>query len=210
MPMRPRANRRMRRRPARRPRVRRGGASRVLRSLIPSQAIHTFKRSYYIPSYATVTTANVYGAYAFNLNDVPNASEFTALFDQYRINSVRWRLIPRGSSSEAGTNNNVGKIFTVLDMDDGVAPTSIDTLCQYPNMKTTRTTSDHTRTLRPAFASTVYNTSTLSAYGQRRGWLDCDYSQVPHYGVKWAIQGTAGAQIFDLLIDYSVSFKGIR
>jgi len=205
MPM--RRARRARRAPRRAPRVRRG---RVPRSIIPSQPVHTFKRSYYIPAYASVTTANVYGAYAFNLNDVPNASEFTTLFDQYRINSVRWRLIPRGSSAEAGTNNNVGKIFSVLDMDDGVAPTSIDQLCQYPSLKTTRTTSDHTRTLRPAFATTVYNTSTLSAYGQRRGWIDADYSQVPHYGIKWCIQGTSGAQIFDLLIDYSLSFKGIR
>lgn len=195
-----------RRRPAaaqrrRRPRIPRG---------MNNNNVHTFKRSWYLPANISVTTANVYGAYAFSLNDVPNASEFTTLFDQYRINSVRYKIMPRGSSAEAGTNNNVGKIFSVLDYDDGVAPTSVDQLCQYPNMKTTRTTSDHVRSLRPMFASTQYFTSTLSGYGARRGWLDCDYSAIPHYGIKYAIQGTAGAQVFDVLIEYSISFKGVR
>lgn len=199
----------MRRRGLRR--YRRGRGGNIARSLVSGGTqVHTFKRSLYLSSAISVTTANVYGAYAFLLNDLPNASEFTALFDQYRINSIRWRLIPRGSSAEAGTNNNVGKIFTVLDYDDNTAPASIDTLMQYPGVKTTRTTSDHTRVLRPAFATPQYVSAISTAYGARRGWLDCDYTTVPHYGVKYAIQGTAGAQVFDLQIDYSVSFKGVR
>lgn len=198
------------RRPARANVRRRLRNPRIGRMLISPPNVHTFKRSVYTASALSVTTANVYSAFSFNLNAVPNSSEFTSLFDQYRVDYIKIKILPRGSSAEAGTNNNVGKIFSVIDYDDDTVPTSIDQLMQYPNVKTTRTTSDHTRSFRPQFASSVYGSAVLTGYGARRGWLDCESSTVPHYGMKIAIQGTAGAQVFDVLIEYILSFKGVR
>ena len=127
---------------------------------------------------------------------------------------VKWKLMPRGNSAEAATNNSAGKVFTVVDKDDDGTPASINELLQYPNVKTTNTMRDHARMLKPKFASGAYisgiSPSLTLGFGERSGWLDCENSSVPHYGIKYAIQGTAGAQVFDVLIDYSVSFKGVR
>jgi len=191
----------------------RGGSTAVVHRAprrLNSGPIHTFKRTIFQPAKYSVTTSNVYASISFNLNDLPNVAEFTSLFDQYRINSIKWTLMPRGSSAEAGTNNSACKIFSVLDYDDDTAPTSIDTLLQYENCKTSNSLRDHSRSLRPKFARSVYQSALVTGYGQSSGWLDCDSTLIPHYGIKLAFQGTAGAQIFDVRIQYSVSFMGVR
>lgn len=203
--------RRLNRAPARR----RMRAMRRIRSvprlLGGGQMVHSFKRSSYNAAYQTVTTADIGGSFAFNLNLVPSAAEFTALFDQYRIDKIVWTLMPRGNSGEQGTNNLNTKVFSVLDYDDDTAPTSLNTLLQYPGVKCTKLAYDHKRTIRPKFATTQYRSLTTSAYGARSGWLDCDYSDVPHYGIKFWIQGPgSGTQIIDLKTDFYLSFKGVR
>jgi len=201
----PNIRRRAVRRPRRRAALRR---SRMPRSMV--QSVHYFKRSVWLPSQFTMGAAAVFGALNFNLNALPNATEFTTLFDQYKICNVKVSFMPRGNSAEGGTNNNIGKLFTVIDYDDDTAPTSIDQLMQYPNLTTTAASRTLTRSLKPKFAASVYQTAVLSGYGARTGWLDCDATVVPHYGIKYAAQATAGANIFDLKIDYIIACKGIR
>lgn len=172
--------------------------------------IHTFKRTLFETSVFSIGAAAVYGVRTFNLNQLPSASEFTVLFDQYRIDKIKVVFMPRGDSAEAGTNNNNTKLFTVLDYDDDTAVASIDALCQYENVKCSSVLKDHTRVLVPKFANAVYQSAVATAYGPSTGWLDCNNSTVPHYGIKYGVSAVAGANIVDIKTTYYLSFKNTR
>jgi len=173
--------------------------------------VYKFKRSTFNEAVYNVSAANVAAGVGFNLNLVPNASEFTTLFDQYRIDKIVWTLMPRGNSAEQGTNNLNTKVFTVIDYDDETAPANLNVLMQYPNVKCTTLAQNHRRTLVPKFATQQFISAVATGYGARTGWLDCDNSNIPHYGLKlWIQNPISGSQIIDIKTDFYLSFKGVR
>lgn len=177
-----------------------------------TQGVHHFKRSvFYSGGISGSTLGDTYGALQFNLSAVPAYTEYTALFDMYRINKVKVTFMPRGNSEDLGSTAGMVKFFTVLDYDDADAPTNLTDLLQYENLKTTRVTRDHSRVLAPRFASEVYQSAVSTGYSARRGWLDCDNPSIQHFGLKWCWQQLpAGAQTMDIKIDYHLSFKGTK
>lgn len=189
---------------ANRMRPRRG---QVMRRL--ARGVHQFTRSqYYSGSINGSTLTDTFGGIYFRLGDLPNSSEFTNLFDMYRIDKVKIRFMPRANSAEVGSNQGQVKLFTAIDYDDITTPASIQELLQYENCKVSNTTNITTRVLKPKFASEVYQSATSTAYGARSGWIDCSNPLVQHYGIKWALQQLpAGSQSFDLHIKYYLSFK---
>lgn len=174
--------------------------------------IHYFKRTAYYSGFVTGSTViDTLGSLIFQLQNVPNSGEFTALFDQYKINGVKVVFMPRANSSEVGTNQGLIKFFSAIDYDDNTAPTSINDLLQYENMKCTNTSKDHKRYLRPKIAREIYNSVTTTAYGPTSGWIDCTNAAVPHYGIKYALQQLpSGAQSMDIKVTYYLAFKNVR
>lgn len=195
------------RRPARR--ERRGM---VLSKAIGSK-IHYFKRTLYQSGAISGSTLlDTFGASVFRLNQVPNFNEFTVLFDQYKICGIKWMLMPRGNSSEIGSNQGQVKFFSVIDYDDNTAPSSITDLVQYENLKVTPTSRDHKRYLVPKVAREVYSSATTTGYSAASSqWIDCTNDAVPHYGLKYMLQQLpAGTQQFDLKVTYYLAFKNVR
>lgn len=181
----------------------------VLRSVVAKQPVHYFKRTAFYSGYLSgSTTADVGQALIGQLNQVPGYTEFTALFDQFKILAMKIRLSPRANSSEVGTNQGIVKLFSAIDYDGGTAPTVIADLLQYESLKTTKSTQDHVRYFKPRF-----NSPTITAGSNRpgRGWLDCDTAAaVAHHGLKLVLQQLpAGAQSFDIYVTYYLAFKNV-
>lgn len=177
----------------------------------PVQPVHYFKRTLYAKAGRTSSTAaDTFFGVQFTLNDVPNATEFTNLYDMYCIKAVKYTLIPRASETDTTqqVNPNIG---SVIDYDDAGAPGSIDVMTQYQNFKLTRGNKIHSRYFKPAVAQEVYGTSLLTGYSAKKNvWLDCDNIVVPHYAFKGFIQQTSVAVSFDVKIDYYLAFKNVR
>lgn len=204
----------------RRPRTRRPRARRARRAprrrtgrRIPGPLRTAFstKRTLYSANYTNVPTGGTNFQLDFNLNQMPSAGEFTALFDEYKINAVKVTIFPRGNSAE-NTTGNGSRVFSIVDYDDSTAPSGLNELLQYPGVKSTALTQPHVRYIKtPKVASAVYQSALVTAYGARSMWLDCASSTIPHYGVKFWCNGTnSGTVILDLQIDYFVSFRGVR
>lgn len=180
------------------------------------QPVHYFKRAQFATSVITVSGGVAYfGASSFELQNVPNASEFTSLYDQYKINGIKWQLLPRGNSADVGTSTtqgNQGRIFSVLDYDDSNAPASFNDMTQYQNVKMTPNTVTHTRYLKPKFLMDVLSGSVgVTANAPRNGWIDCTNSDVKHRGVKIGIQAPTNATYtYDLMVTYYLAFKNVR
>lgn len=185
----------------------------------PRQPVQTFKRSNYLSGWTTSsTTADIYGTYFASLNQIAGVSDFSGLYDQFKIVGLKWQLIPRGNASDisptGGTSaaQSVG-VFSVIDYDDSAPLTSLTQACQYQNMKMTRSHQVHSRYFKPRITPTIENGvgGTASAL-TTRGWLDVSTgANVPHYGIKYVLQQAPNvAQTFDLKVDYYLAFKNVK
>lgn len=175
--------------------------------------IYRFKRSFFVNSYLTATAgADTPAAVSFTLNGVPNASEFTGLYDQYRINAVKLRLMPRGNSSELAPGN-ICSLFSVIDYDDATVPTGgVNQLVQYQSLKVTRSDKEHVRYFKPRINVGAINAITgISNKMNTKGWLDCDVSTTEHYGLKFVVERPpTGTVVYDAIVTLYLAFKNVR
>lgn len=174
------------------------------------QPIHYFKRTAYYNGYISgSTTSDTGGALIGQLNQVPGYTEFTSLFDQYKIMAMKIRLSPRADSAEIGTNQGLIKVFTAIDYDGGTAPTNIAGILQNESLKVSKANRDHVRYFRPRYN---VNTTAVAGTGYKstRGWLDCDNASVAHHGLQFVIQQLpAGVQSWDIVVTYYLAFKNV-
>lgn len=154
---------------------------------------YNFKRTCELANIQTTAqvTPTVF-AYQFKLSDLPNITEFTSLFDQYRIRAVKLTFYP--PSNTAWTSNvtsmPIGEFYTVLDFDDAGAPTDVNYLNQYQTLKRTYFNRPHSRYFYPRAAqSGMYSTGGVTT-GYRsvpnKEWFDCGYPDILYYGLKGA------------------------
>lgn len=174
---------------------------------------------------------DVAASLSFRIDDLPQWPQFSALFDAYRINKVVVKVIPQALVNQpvkiGGTDNNVlsgtgndttlAFLGSVIDYDDNNLPTSQGQMMEYETYKAVPGSKTLKRVIVPAIASSVYkDTGTTIAYGQKRkAWIDAAYGDVPHYGMKFYLQGDANpahniCQIYKIEVTAYISFKQTR
>lgn len=136
---------------------------------------------------------------SFALNNIPSVSEFTNLFDLYRVkavlitlkmlNSPEGNSIPNSSSSNLYANYFPTLWYTV-DQDDANTQ-SIAQLREYARVKhrVLRPNSEIKILVRPNPLQAIYNGVVTTAYGlaRRKQWMDLTNDAIPLYGLKMAI-----------------------
>lgn len=182
MPYRRRTIRR-RRRLLRRPRryVRR---SRLPRSLtMRRMKIHSFKRTCHFTDITVANTA-VKGHWFFKLSDLPDYTEFTNLFDFFRIKGIKLTIQPTYTGSPVdATESSIGfgSIHTAIERNDLSSFTGTElTLMQYDTYKRSRADRGHRRYFRPSTVNGEY-ASDGSAAGLSIEWN------------KWISNSTGGS-----------------
>lgn len=229
--------RRFRRRPAMRRAPRRRGArrSRVPRPLRHSSAI-VIKRSLYCPSFyqndggtptyqdglygpavaSDVAGGYFYGAVPVRLNDVPDYTDFTSLFQEYRISKVKATFYPRFNMDSINNGGDgigvtaqsasLGQFMTWVDRDfyqtippyvSGKPHKLPDTnvlmditlpMC-LPGLRTTRTNQIMSRSWAPRLQNLVSSLQGSATYGKTTGpqWLQTGNADVIHWGLQYLI-----------------------
>jgi len=151
--------------------------------VVSRQQITTFQRTYTGPTIIPSTTVDFAGALSFALNSLPNYTEFTALFDQYRIIQAVVRFVP---TSQVSTST---PLLTVLDYDDASVPSAVTDVQQYATLQITESGGYCERVLNPHPATAMYSgafTSFGSPSGGPRGpWIDSASPGVLYYGLKY-------------------------
>lgn len=178
------------------------------------QPVQYFKRTVWLPNWLSTTAgADAFASLKFNLSQLPNHSEFTALYDQYKINMVKAEIIPQFDNANVGSSTSTNVItqnYSVIDYDDITVPTTMDTLMQYQNLKRTPSTRIIKRIIKPRFASELFNTGIATAYRPTSGFIDCNYDTVEHYGLKLGFSSNPQNQKWGLKITYYLAFKNVR
>lgn len=162
---------------------------------------------------------------SFTLSALPNYSEFTALFEQYRINGVKLTFVPSAdsldinqqqqNSSSAINWTTIPRLYTAIDKDGNGQYASENAILQYGNHRIIRN---------PMRAFTIYvkhpcvqmgtaNLVTIVGGAPKaRQWLDCDNYNVQHWGaVVGGIVpyqgGTTVNMAYQVIATYYMQFK---
>jgi hypothetical protein len=177
----------------------------------PSAKPYTFIRSIPEADINKGTIDQGYGV-AFTLADLPSSSEFTALFDQYRINWVEYTFTLKTPFNALPASP---LIYVAEDHDDS-SPPSRTFVNERQGCKVLSFGIDRNRiTVRvvPTVVNQVYQSAVASGYSRMEPgtWLDCSYPSVPHYGLKYFIDNynTSVGTIIGTTLRYSVSFKEV-
>jgi len=111
----------------RRSNLKRGRKMRMPKRRI-NNTVHSFVRTVHVDSQFSIpTSASAVGkGVSFNLNSLPSVSEFTALFDQYRVSGIKYSIVPKQGIAVLNTIPSVPgafapvmpKIYSVVDYDD--------------------------------------------------------------------------------------------
>jgi hypothetical protein len=148
----------------------------------------------------TTTTSNVSEplTYSFALTDVLSYTEFTAMFDQYKIMAVDFKIQMISNPNAAmdtnyasGSNNTVNwfpKFWYIRDYDGGGS----DTLSQIKERVgvkffVMRPNKIYNIRIRPKVLVQTYKTSLAAGYAPKQCWIDCVDNNVPHYGLNAVI-----------------------
>lgn len=193
------------------------------KSLISGSFQHMHRRMMSDEGFMYSTNTNSLDAIAFKLSDVPNYTELTALYDFYRINKVSVKIVPKFNTNnilDSVTNSTQmiePLVWTAIDYNDATIPTTLLEIQEYASSKVTRGSELHKRYLTPRLAVQLFDGVT-PAYGEGKTheWINCDYPDVPHYGLKicitpWDGTGIAtGRLYYDLAITYYLEFKNTK
>lgn len=178
--------------------------------------VYYMTRSAQLSDYSPSTTVPVDTALIFTLDQLPSYTEFTALFDEYYINKVQVKFIARNITSVTSPYSLVAAMLhTAIDYDDATAPGSITALQQYSTYRFTIATKSMTRTFRPKVSIAMYKTSANNAYGSsdKKLWVDCAYTDVEHYGLKFYMPVVAQSQAaftYSVFVKYWISFRNTK
>jgi len=122
---------------------------------------------------------------------LPDYTDFTYLFDVYKITGVQvtWMYNHNSSENPSGVQNAGLPILTVIqDQDDGTAPTSLSAMYQYGTCKVYRLDKPVTKFFRVK-QSTLVDTATGTGYAVGKNtWIDANHADANYYGFKWAVE----------------------
>lgn len=162
------------------------------------------------------STYDVPFSLTFRLDQLRNYTEFTNLFDQYKINAVK--IVIR---SFANIDNALGFPMPYIeywtDPDSNVPPT-VDQSREVMGVRTkyfNATTNSCTMYIKPKVAISVVDAGGLAGGKSGRGWLDSAQPDVLHYSIKGIIHNfslpavTAGNNNLLWDITQNVSFKEV-
>lgn len=157
-----------------------------------SSAVHAFKR---MTPVSTISGNAAYvpylNAYNVSLNQLISSSEFTALYDHYKINFVVVKFWFRNDpGAQLATASTYPKLYWYRDQDDDTAPGSLNEIRE--NCRSRVAVLNPNRPVvikyKPNTLQVIYDGLTTSNYRPIwNAWLDCAVPATKQYGFKWAI-----------------------
>lgn len=154
------------------------------------------------------TLSTTYGGTYFYLGQVPGSSEFTALFDQYRIRKIDLHFYPNQQSFTSSTGasavtNIPTRIVTAFDYDDSVAPSSLNELREYSTAQVNTMVERFSRSIKPAVSIMAYEGVGATGYCPKWDqWISTNDPGVPHYGLKWTVPaGATSTNAYQLAVE---------
>lgn len=184
----------------------------LLQLRTPRDPIINMRRSLQSTTFASSTLADTHKAFSFALSDLPNASEFTSLFDMWRIVEVECLFLPSITEMTPGAPN-VGLQMSVIDYDDATALSAPGSYLQYQNVMVHRLGEPIRRVFKPnpnLRLSDGTATGVTSGSAPRNTWVDVASSNTPYFGLKLFLGQNTVQVTYVAVFTYILQFRGVR
>lgn len=181
-----------------------------------SKDVHSFKRMTYKGTISPVPGNVAYGAYTFQLSDTPDYTEFTALFDYFKITGVKLKFsLNLDPTAQLAANAQWPIMYSCVDYDDSQVPANANELrvrtnCKQHILAPNRFYSIY---LKPKYLKKVsYGLASDGYEIGKQQWLDLATPDLPHYAWKYAVENMlqTGGQSIRVEAIYYLKFKGVR
>lgn len=181
-------------------------------------SVYPVKRTYLA---ATLTTATTFqdGLLQFELRYLPDFAEFTALYDQYRVDKLVFKFIPSANTNVSGLLvEQLLPYVTAIDFDGGSVGLTLAQLISYESAQFTSPYEKKTITVQPRAELLTLDgaAATVSAsMAPSTSWWDCSNTAVSFFGVRYGIQahpsmpGGYGG-VMQIWCDVFLTFKNTR
>ena len=140
----------------------------------------------------------------FTFDMLPGYTDFTNLFQSYRITKVKveWKPEYTELTDAALVSNAVNVNFnTAINTSSAASPASVSDVTQYESCKSTGITKQHSRTLTPAI---LMNVMPCTCY------ITCDSPSEKHYAIWYGIPPTGVAMTFRSVATFTFECAGAR
>lgn len=144
-------------------------------------------------------------SFIFTLDQLPDYTDFTRLFDLYKIKRIELEWQPEYTElTDAALVSNAVNVYfnSVIDLTDGSAPSSVDELLQSQQLKQSGITKVHKRSWEPVIQ--------MSDIVPCKCWLPTSQPSIRHYAIKVAIPPTGVAMTFRSRARFYVSCANIN
>jgi len=151
---------------------------------------------------------------------ITNYTEYTSLFDSYRIRKVELTMVYNSNSSTLGPGTSLPVVSMCNDYDD-IAATTLSSMQQYDSYRLIQfgNNSNNGKVMHrvsPRISTVVETTggSAIAGTGSNKNWIDCNNTSVLYCGVKGNYDNmnisTAAVGFITFYIKYYVEFKNSR
>lgn len=180
---------------------------------LSANPVHKFRRSFLSTGYTGNTAGDTGYQLGFSLGQVPNFTEFTSLFDMWRIVQVDFHMFPAINSGDlnGATTNIVGGLVAIaVDYDDATVPASFNQMLEKQDVQIYSPYEQVHLSFKPRTTAQLTSGGSLGTAMQGQ-WVDCANTSVVHYGIKFSIQDSANNfQIYTVVADCHFEFKDVR
>jgi hypothetical protein len=152
------------------------------------------------------TSAEVFKSDYVSLGQFPAASNFSTLFDQFRIMMVEVILMPQSSVNNTPTAS-YGAVASVLDYNDANNLSSFQFATTYDNVIVSEGYQRIRRCFRPRIALAAYTGAFGGFVNSAAQWLDISATAVQHYGFKYVWRPSSVVASYDAYIRIHVQFR---
>lgn len=189
----------------------------------PSKYLFTRTQETQIVQSVNAAQNAYYSAFIFQLSDCPNYTEFTSLFDQYKICAVKVSFANNYQNTFSASGVTNVELYTINDFDDASAPSTASEFLQYQSFKSVSLMNSNNPGKITRYVKPMANIDVESvASHPRRVWIDCGAPGIDHYGLKYGIRFTSAAGHYadaaaipiaysmTINIKYYLAFKNVR
>lgn len=151
------------------------------------------------------------GSFRFDLSQTLQFNQLNTLFDRYKINKIRVRVIPQLNVADPTGAGVLPVMRAVYDFDDNSTPTVGDIWSRRGIER--RLDKPFTMNLKPHMLNLIVGRDGVAANSPRpAGYLDMRYGDVPHFGIKFAVKdwlcnSTPNTMVLRFEITYFVTVK---
>jgi len=173
--------------------------------------IYSFKRTFEATQITAAAGGIFQSVFSPSIGDCPNVTDFTNLFDMYRICGIKIKLVPIYDAALSSAINKFS-IFSVIDYNDLNTITQAQAM-EYQNVKRSTSVSGHNRYFKPKIAinqTDVSSTAFTASY--KAPWISCANTNIAHGFLKMVSDTNSGSAVFNwnVYCTLYMQFKNVR